>query len=214
MPGIERHLVGRAVEHARIVPEDVLGAVAVVDVPVDDRDALGAVRRLRVARRDGGVVEEAEAHRPGRVRRGGRAGAWPRRRCDPCPPSPRRPPATAPPDARSAASRVPGDMLVSASIRTSPSRGAAAMIAWHVRLRWARATLRGSPRSACSRMRPEKRSFSSARVDGAHAVRPLGMSHRHLMSERGRVAKKEGRHVDTLPPAATAYGVDVRTFPR
>ena len=34
-----------------------------VDVPIDDCDALGAVRRLRVAGRDGGVVEEAEAHR-------------------------------------------------------------------------------------------------------------------------------------------------------
>ena len=49
--------------HGRIVPEDVLGAVAVVDVEIHDRDALGAVRRLGVPRGDGGVVEEAEAHR-------------------------------------------------------------------------------------------------------------------------------------------------------
>ena len=60
--GIERHLVGRAVEHARIVPEDVLRAVAVVHVPVDDGDALGAMRLLRMAGGDGGVVEQAEAH--------------------------------------------------------------------------------------------------------------------------------------------------------
>ena len=40
-----------------------LGAVAVVDVEIHDRDALGAVDRARVAGRDRGVVEEAEAHR-------------------------------------------------------------------------------------------------------------------------------------------------------
>ena len=34
-----------------------------MDVEIDDRDALGAVDRLRVACGDGGVVEEAEAHR-------------------------------------------------------------------------------------------------------------------------------------------------------
>ena len=49
--------------HGRIVPEDVLGAVAVMDVEIHDRDALGAMRFLRVPRGDGGVVEEAEAHR-------------------------------------------------------------------------------------------------------------------------------------------------------
>ena len=47
----------------RVAPEDVLRAVAVVDVEVDDRDALDAVRGLGVARGDRGVVEEAEAHR-------------------------------------------------------------------------------------------------------------------------------------------------------
>ena len=67
--GIERHLVGRAVEHARIVPEDVLRAVAVVHVPVDDGDALGAMRLLRMAGGDGDVVEQAEAH-------GRRFSAW------------------------------------------------------------------------------------------------------------------------------------------
>ena len=33
-----------------------------VDVEVDDRDAAGTVDRLRVPRRDGGGVEQAEAH--------------------------------------------------------------------------------------------------------------------------------------------------------
>ena len=38
-------------------------AVAVMDVEIDDRDTLGPVRRLGVARGDGHVVEEAETHR-------------------------------------------------------------------------------------------------------------------------------------------------------
>ena len=51
------------VEHRLVVPEDVLRAVAVVDVEIDDRDALCAVDGLRVAGGDGGIVEEAETHR-------------------------------------------------------------------------------------------------------------------------------------------------------
>src|SRR6185312_15116680 len=45
-------------------PDDRLGAVAVMNVPVDDGDALGAVLLLRVTGGDDGVVEEAKAHRP------------------------------------------------------------------------------------------------------------------------------------------------------
>ncbi len=55
--------MGRGVHDGRIVPEDVLGAVAVMDVEIHDRDPLGPVRGLGVARGDGGVIEEAEAHR-------------------------------------------------------------------------------------------------------------------------------------------------------
>ena len=61
--GVMRHLMSRGVHHGRIVPKNVLGAVAVVDVEIHDRDALGAMRFLRVPGGDGGVVEEAEAHR-------------------------------------------------------------------------------------------------------------------------------------------------------
>ena len=43
--------------------EDLVRPVAVVDVPVEDQHALGAVRRLRMARRHRRVAEEAEAHR-------------------------------------------------------------------------------------------------------------------------------------------------------
>ena len=61
--GIMRHLVGRGVHDGRIVPKNVLGAVAVMDVEIHDRDPLGPMRGLGVARGDGRVIEEAEAHR-------------------------------------------------------------------------------------------------------------------------------------------------------
>ena len=48
-------------------PEDVLRAVAVMHVEIDDGRALEPVALLRVARRDRGVVEQAEAHRPRRL---------------------------------------------------------------------------------------------------------------------------------------------------
>src|SRR5262245_20334662 len=55
--------MGRAVHHAAVGPEDVLRAVAVVHVEVDDRGALDAVLSLGVTGGDGGVVEEAKSHR-------------------------------------------------------------------------------------------------------------------------------------------------------
>jgi len=61
-PRIERELVGRHVEDVGVGVEHLLGAVAVMHVPVDDRDAVESAR-ARVRRRDGRVVEEAEAHR-------------------------------------------------------------------------------------------------------------------------------------------------------
>jgi len=50
-------------KHARVFFEDLLRAVPVVDVPVEDRDLFPAVLRLRVARGDRDVVEYAEPHR-------------------------------------------------------------------------------------------------------------------------------------------------------
>ena len=82
--GIERHLVGRAVHHRAVAPEDVLRAVAVMDVPVDDRDALGAMRLLRVPGGDRGIVEEAEPHGAGAL--GVMAGRAHRREGVPGPP--------------------------------------------------------------------------------------------------------------------------------
>ena len=62
----------RDVEHRRVLPEDRLRAVPVVDVPVDDRHPLRPELCLRRAGGDRDVVEEAEAHRAvgGRVMAG------------------------------------------------------------------------------------------------------------------------------------------------
>ena len=61
--GIERPLVQRHREDRVVAAEDRVGAVAVVHVPVDDRDALESERVLGVASGDRDVAEEAEAHR-------------------------------------------------------------------------------------------------------------------------------------------------------
>ena len=55
-------LESRAEHHSRIFVERVLGAVAVVDVEIEDRDALEAVRLDGVHGADRHVVEDAEAH--------------------------------------------------------------------------------------------------------------------------------------------------------
>ena len=60
--GVPRMLV-RAQEHdGAVVVEDVLRAVAMVDVPIDNQHAGEPVLLLRVARADRNVVEDAEAH--------------------------------------------------------------------------------------------------------------------------------------------------------
>ena len=50
-------------QHRRVLLEDVLRAVAVVDVPVDNRDALYAVHPPRCRRGDRRRVVETEAYR-------------------------------------------------------------------------------------------------------------------------------------------------------
>ena len=59
---IERVLMGRDVEHVRIALEEMLRAVAVMQVPVDDHHAPEAAAP-EPRGGDGDVVEEAEAHR-------------------------------------------------------------------------------------------------------------------------------------------------------
>ena len=66
--GIERPLVGAEEEHRGVLVKDVLRAVAVVHVPIHDQHASHAVPLLRVARRDGDVVEQAETHPASGVR--------------------------------------------------------------------------------------------------------------------------------------------------
>ena len=73
--GKQRHLVCRAIHHRFVRPENFLRTVAVVHVEIDDRGARNAVFLLRVARRDGGVVEQAEAHWPRGL---GVVAGWPR----------------------------------------------------------------------------------------------------------------------------------------
>ena len=59
--GVEGRLVGGEEEDGVVVVEGVLGAVAVVDVPIDDEDFADAIFFLGVAGGDGDVVEDAES---------------------------------------------------------------------------------------------------------------------------------------------------------
>ena len=54
--------MGRDVEHVGVVPEDVLGAVPMMHVPVDDEDPLPECRAR--GRGDGDIVDQTEAHGP------------------------------------------------------------------------------------------------------------------------------------------------------
>ena len=62
-PGVIGVLVSREIENRRIVPEDFLRAVPVMDVPVDDQNTFNAVLRLSVPRADRGVIKKAKSHR-------------------------------------------------------------------------------------------------------------------------------------------------------
>ncbi len=65
---IERPLVQRHAQHGVVAAKDRLGAVPVVDVPVDDRDPFDPELHLRVAGGDSCVAEDAEPHRVRRHR--------------------------------------------------------------------------------------------------------------------------------------------------
>jgi hypothetical protein len=60
--------VDAGVEHLVGLGEDRLGAVAVVDIPVEHEHSLGPTGLDRVSGGDGDVVEQAEAHRTCRLR--------------------------------------------------------------------------------------------------------------------------------------------------
>src|ERR1051325_9092042 len=62
--GIPRILVRREKVDARIIVKDPLRAVAVMNVPIDDRDSLDLrIVLLRVTCSNGDVIEQAETHR-------------------------------------------------------------------------------------------------------------------------------------------------------
>ena len=50
------------IENGSVVIEDVLGAVAVVIIPVHDQHAPDTMLHLQIPGRDGDVVEDAETH--------------------------------------------------------------------------------------------------------------------------------------------------------
>ena len=192
--GIKRHLVGRAIHHARVRPEDLLRAVAVVHVEIHDRDPLQAVPLLRMARRDRRIVEQAETHRPrglgmvaGRAHRHERIGGALCR-------SPRRPPAWR---------RRP---------RAAPPRSCRAT--WWCRRRAAPAPASASPPRSRSRNRADGRARWSRSwragasiagevlellllerlLDRAQAIGPLRMAGRRQVVETGRVGDEQGGH--------------------
>jgi len=112
----QRHLVRRAIHHRWVGPEDVLGAVAVMDVEIDHRRrARCRICAARGARRSRGIVEEAEAQSastflhewPG-GRTATKAFGW-------LPDMTASVAETAPPTPRITASQVPGDIEVSPS---------------------------------------------------------------------------------------------------
>ena len=121
--------MGRGIHDVAVGPENVLRAIAVMDVEIHDRDALRAMDGDGVPRGHGGVVEEAEAH--GRRAFGMVAG---------------RPHGdegvvhvaahdfvhrlAGAADGVNAASSVPGLMVVSLSSRAKPSRGDVSSSAW------------------------------------------------------------------------------------
>ena len=58
------HLMGRAVVEILVVPKNLLRAVAVVNIEIDNRDPLGAMFGAHIVRGYRDVVEKAKAHRP------------------------------------------------------------------------------------------------------------------------------------------------------
>ena len=154
----ERVLVQRDGEHARVLVEHRLRAVAVVHVPVDDRDAADAVHRLRAPRPRSTRWPAGRSPWRGPAPRGGpggRSSVRAGRAAEGQPP----PPATAPPAASSAACQESGAVYVSASMRAPTAQ--ASMQRVEVRRPDARA--RRSSRVGLSRSCP--RHLHAARLD-------------------------------------------------
>jgi hypothetical protein len=54
--------MGRSVKHILVGPENLLRAIAMMDIEIDDGDALGAMFCAGVMSRNRDVVEQTEAH--------------------------------------------------------------------------------------------------------------------------------------------------------
>src|SRR5215475_2307979 len=61
-PGVEGELMRAEKQHAGVVLEGLLGAIAMMHVPIHDQDAFQAIAFLGVTRGNGDVVEQTEAH--------------------------------------------------------------------------------------------------------------------------------------------------------
>jgi len=61
-PGIEGELVRAEKQYAGVIFEGVLGAIAMMHVPIHDQDPLQAIAFLGVTRGNGDVIEQAEPH--------------------------------------------------------------------------------------------------------------------------------------------------------
>ena len=186
-PGIERPLVDARVEDVGRGREDRLGPVAVVDVPVEDQDPLGAACSDRVRGRDRDVVEEAEAHRPRRARRGGPAGAGRRARTAASPASSARPPTRRRRRRGARPPTSPREAIVSASI-IPPPRAQSASIASTCSGTWTRSSCSrlaagASTRSSPSQPRARARSRSPAAGRRSRGGRPC----------RGGTRSRDGR---------------------
>ena len=189
--GIERPLVDARVEHVGRGGEDLLGAVAVVDVPVEDQHPLGAARGDRVPGGDGDVVEQAEAHRAvalgvvaGRAqaaeRRPRLAGEQPLGRV-----APRRRRRAAP------RRRTRREATVSMSIMPPP-RGAERLDRVDVRAAWTRVSCSRVAAGASTRSRPGQPARSSADSIAHQPAGVLGMR-AGVVLERGGMREVE-RH--------------------
>ena len=96
--------------------------------------------------------------------------------------------------ARSAASKLPGDIEVSASMRTRPSRGVASrdLVDEFARMAECDVVNLGL---GCAHARERLEPFVLERpVDRAQPVRPLRMAGWREMIEAGRMGDKQGRH--------------------
>ncbi len=101
----QRHLVGRAEHDARVVPENVLSAVAVMHVEIDHRDAAEAVLASARSARQSRPGRKSKSPSLGCVRHGGRSGRVPTNTFCALPLTTASTPASAPPTPRIAASQ-------------------------------------------------------------------------------------------------------------